>query len=317
MLNNSIIGRLSDGYIQPINNCLLASVNGRPSSSINIDNRFEYSESNPTGYNNALSNHHNDARWVSAICCPNLTGLGIGYNNISIIHLSGSIAITQLIVNNNPYLKTLDISTNTAVQQFECANDTSLETLILPSSKASYLIFDCGNCQLTSLNLSGSQNMYSLHCNDNPQLTSLNISGAFTTYTGQNGDLNCSYCQISALEITAPTQLTEVLCNDNLLTALDLTGMAGTVNCSNNPTLESLISLDNILQLSASNCALQGDTIGGVNYILTTLDGAGGGGGILDISGGTNAVPTDGGTYNGLTASSSLYSKGWVIKRNY
>lgn len=315
MLNPAVIGRLSDGYIQPINNWLLGSVLGRPSSSVNTDfaHKFDYLFFDPVD-DDALANGFNDVRWVSAVCCPDLTNLHIGFNKISIIHLSGSIAITELIVNNNPYLKVLDVSTNIAVSNFFCDHDP-LEILILPPSKASYQFFYCNDCQLTSLDLDGAINLSQLYCQNNSQLTLLNISGAFTS--GATSNINCSYCQLSTLEFTSPINLVGVLCNDNLLTTLDLTGVMGIVNCSNN-LLTSLISPDGVTNLNASNCHLSEDDEGGVNYILTRLDVGGNPAGTLDISGGTNAVPTIGINYDGLAASSSLASKtNWVIKRNY
>ena len=115
MINNAIIGQLSDRYIQPINNYILASNLGRPLSNASGSARYEYESFNPTT-DNQLANGYNDIRWASAICCPNLTQLYIQYNKLSVIYLSGSTSLTVLSIQNNPYLRKLDAMTNTKLQ---------------------------------------------------------------------------------------------------------------------------------------------------------------------------------------------------------
>lgn len=362
MLNPAVIGRLSDGYIQPMNDWILASVLGRPSSSVNTDDKFEYMLEHPVGtYANTELYGVLPVRWVSAACCPLLTRLDLAINKMSVLYLSGSTALSILYIIDNPCLKRLDVSTNTAITYLGCYNN-SLETLILSPSKASYYLFDCHNNYLTSLDLSGSTGASEIRCYDN-ELTLLNVTGSsvvqltcqnnklpslntvgcismwyldcsnneLTSLTGSEAlqYLDCSNNKLKSLDVKSLcTGLTSLNCSYNNLGSLDVSTNpnASSINCSNNPSLISIFSPGSASYLDASNCNLSQDADGGVNYILTdfVVRAAAGGGyglaGTLDISGGTNAVPTNGTKYAGLTASASLASmpgSSWVIKRNY
>lgn len=167
---------------------------------------------------------------------------------------------------------------------------------------------------LTTLNVSGLSNLVELDASDSeipggtdPSLTSVTLTGC-TSLEQLRLDDNDFSAGIPNL-----TGLTSLIFLD-----LDQCGITGSVDLSMLPALEGFdlsgnagltsvqLPESNLNDVSIYNCAL---TETAVNNILQWLDGSGVSNGFVDLSGGTNAIPTG----NGLTAKVNLQGKGWNV----
>ncbi len=118
--------------------------------------------------------------------------------------------------------------------------------------------------------------------------TDSTISGDLTSLFAEGG---VGYLNLTALDVSGLTALTVLYCYSNSLTTLDVSG------------LTALFWL-----LTFSNAFLQAS----VDAILSSLDAAGYSGGILDLSGGSNAAPSAA----GLVHESNLIAKSWQVTTN-
>lgn len=170
---------------------------------------------------------------------------------------------------------------------------------------------------LTTLNVSGLSNLVELDASDSeipggtdPSLTSVTLTGC-TSLEQLRLDDNDFSAGIPNL-----TGLTSLIFLD-----LDQCGITGSVDLSMLPALEGFdlsgntgLTSVNIFEqqlndVNIYNCAL---TEASVNDILMWLDGSGVINGYVDLSGGTNAIPTG----NGITAKNNLVNKGWTVNVN-
>lgn len=146
---------------------------------------------------------------------------------------------------------------------------------------------DADNSLIVSLDVSGLtslQDLYALEC---PNLTYVNVQGC--------------------------TSLIDVDLSLDDLESLDLSGCTTLESCAlfDNPNLVNVIidGCPNLQVLNSSGCALFSSS---VDYIITTLDNNGLINGYLELSGGTNGVPSGAVTGNIL----SLTGKGWNVFTN-
>lgn len=170
---------------------------------------------------------------------------------------------------------------------------------------------------LTTLNVSGLSNLVELDASDSeipggtdPSLTSVTLTGC-TSLEQLRLDDNDFSAGIPNL-----TGLTSLIFLD-----LDQCGITGSVDLSMLPALEGFdlsgntgLTSVNIFEqqlndVNIYNCAL---TEASVNDILMWLDGSGVINGYVDLSGGTNAIPTG----TGITAKNNLVNKGWTVNVN-
>ncbi|MCL2027922.1 MAG: hypothetical protein FWG79_05480 [Bacteroidales bacterium] len=176
------------------------------------------------------------------------TGLTAMYRNITVLDVSQSPMLTELIIHSNYTLDTLDVSNNKELTHLDCGW-TSLTTLdVSENTKLTYLNCSTAN-SLTALDVSNNPLLTYLNCGYVQKLTTLDISNNLAlTY------LNCSFNELTTLDVTPHTALTELICHDNLFTDLDVTqNPALTVlNCSFNEIAE--LDLSNNTQLLHLNC---------------------------------------------------------------
>lgn len=171
---------------------------------------------------------------------------------------------------------------------------------------------------LTSVNLSGLANLVDVDISDNdipgsegdPSLTSVNLTGCTALQTLRLDDSNFS------AGIPNLTGLNSLVFFDmdqcSISGAIDISmlpALAG-FDLNGNTGLTSVTIFEQVLNdVNISNAAL---TEASVNDILGWLDGGGETNGFVDLSEGTNAIPTG----DGLTAISNLQSKGWNVLVN-
>ena len=136
------------------------------------------------------------------------------------------------------------------------------------------------------------------------------ISGAIILFT-----FSCSGNSLTGSIPSFPTSIINVYVYDNSLTGNipSLTGLTLLKNfwCYDNSLtgyIASTISTT-LTNFNASNNAL---TVTAINQILVDFDAAGHSGGILNLSGGTNGIPSGA----GATAKANLIAKGWTVTTN-
>ena len=121
------------------------------------------------------------------------------------------------------------------------------------------------------------------------------VGGTITAYGYTSlTSLDCQSNQLTSIALGGSINIVILNLNDNYLTSIDITGLTkcSILFCSNNQLTE-----------------------GSVNSILTTLDSFDinmVGPKICSLDGPGNAIPSNG----GLTAKSSLESKGWILNTN-
>lgn len=148
------------------------------------------------------------------------------------------------------------------------------------------LLDGSGNPSLTSINLSGCTALEELRLDDN------DFSAGIPDLSGLNAlrILDMDGCSISGvIDISAQSfnALTVIDFSSNSITSITLPeAYLNDVNLSNNALTETA-----------------------VDYTLQWLDGSGVENGFVDLSGGTNAIPTG----NGATSKTNLQNKGWEV----
>jgi len=172
---------------------------------------------------------------------------------------------------------------------------------------------------LQSVNLSSLTNLsyVSINNNDIPgsstnSLTSVNLSGC-TSLLGldlTNSDFSEGIPSLSGL-----INLDTIYFSDcSISGVVDLSNLSTLtyLSFSGNTALTSIVISDTQLidYFYALDCAL---TETAVNNILQSLDNSGVTNGIINLSGGTSAVPTGA----GLTARTNLIAKGWSVTTNF
>ncbi len=146
-----------------------------------------------------------------------------------------------------------------------------------------------GTPSLTSVNLTGCTALQQLRLDDNDFSAGIPSLAGLTSLQY----IDMDQCNISgAVDISAQSF--------NALTGFDLSGNAITSIQLPEALLNDVVLYNNAL------------TEEGVNNVLQWLDGSGVEGGYVDLSGGTNAVPTG----NGATAKTNLQGKGWTVVVN-
>lgn len=141
---------------------------------------------------------------------------------------------------------------------------------------------------LTSVNLTGCTSLEQLRLDDS------DFSAGIPDLTGLT---NLQYLDLDQCGITGAVDISQL----SSLTGFDLGGNTGLTSVQ---LPEALLTNVNI-----GNAAL---TETAVNNILQWLDGSNVDNGTVNLSGGTNAIPTG----NGLTAKTNLQGKGWTVTVN-
>lgn len=165
---------------------------------------------------------------------------------------------------------------------------------------------------LQTLNVAGLTNLTNLDVSDNneiegSQLTSVTLTGCTALEQLRLDDSNFSagipnltgltslqYLDLDQCGITGAVDISML----SALTQFDLSGNEGLTSVQ--------LPESNLNDVLIYNCAL---TETAVNNILQWLDGSQVSNGYVDLSGGTNAVPTG----NGITAKVNLQNKGWSV----
>ena len=170
---------------------------------------------------------------------------------------------------------------------------------------------------LTSVNVSGLANLVDLDLSDSeipgvgtPSLTSVNLTGCTALEQLRLDDSNFSAGIPDLTGLNALTYFDMDQCNISgavdisqlsTLTGFDL---SSNVNITSVQLPEALLTDVNIRNNALTEAA--------VNNILQWLDGSQVSNGFVDLSEGTNAVPTG----NGTTAKTNLQGKGWQVITN-
>jgi hypothetical protein len=224
-------------------------------------------------------------------------------NYLTELNLDDSPNIKEIICNGNDILQ-LNLTYSTQLYALYC-NRNGLTDLEL-DSKVALQNLDCQLNNLSILNLSGSQNLVTCYCNSN-QLTTLDLSGSTSLVT-----LHCDSNNLTHLNLSGSTSLVTLHTHDNQLTDCNFTGLTQLeyLDCHNNllTTLNTngFVSLND---LDGSNNALSQQV---VDHILLNLDTYGIVSGSVDLSGGTNAVPSE----SGSNAIFNLINKNWIVNVN-
>jgi len=201
---------------------------------------------------------------------------------------SGLVNFTSLDVGGCSALTTLTMAGDTSL-----AADPSLYGLSalahLDVSGCTALSFlSCYDDALTFLDVTGCTVLSDLECNSN-QLTSLDVSTCTALQT-----LDCDSNQLTSLDVSTCTALQTLVCGANALTSLDVSTCTALsyLECAYN----QLTSLDistkpSITYLDASYNAIT--SAADIDAILLDLIIAGLSSGTVNLSGGTNATPSN------------------------
>lgn len=167
----------------------------------------------------------------------NLEYLYCSQLEIESLDVSSLKKLKQLRCNDNPDLKTLNVSGLTNLETLECSNTgltyldvSGLENLQKLWCSQSYSLetlkfgendklmdLSCFECNLSSLDVSGFTALETLDCSYNQNLISLTLGNlAALTY------LSCYNCQLSKLDVSGLTNLSDLNCEENKLSELDL-----------------------------------------------------------------------------------------------
>jgi hypothetical protein len=182
---------------------------------------------------------------------------------------------------NQAAIVSLDVSGLSALVYLDC--DTNQLTTLDVSGLSALVYLECYTNQLTTLDVSGLSALVYLDCYTN-QLTTLDVSGlSALAYLG------CDTNQLTTLDVSGLSALVYLDCDTNQLTTLDVSG------------LSALVYLD---------CDTNQLTLDAVNGILAALVANGQANGYLNMSGGTNASPTD------SADEATLLANGWTVTTN-
>ena len=166
----------------------------------------------------------------------NLEYLYCSQLEIESLDVSSLKKLKQLRCNDNPDLKTLNVSGLTNLETLECSNTgltsldvrglENLQQLLCENSKSLSLTLgthlnlielSCNGCNLSSLDVSSFTALEKLDCGNNQNLKSLTL-GNLAALT----DLSCYNCQLSTLDVSGLTNLSDLDCEENKLSELDL-----------------------------------------------------------------------------------------------
>lgn len=266
---------------------------------------------------------------IKQLYCDNndLTSLDLSNNNVITILSCDDNLLTSLNVNNMTSLSSLSfiscalpsisLTTNTGLRYLEANNNQlssinlSNNTLLITADLSENLltsITTTNNTALQILNIGTNSISGAINLSTNTALTDLNCeSNTITSITGLSSLTNLAKLTISnnafsSLNISANSNLVEIYAAVNGMTSVTLPNAAGI-------TITTTYHLD----LSSNNLDASA-----INYVLQTVDTytTPSGGNMtdkyIDLSGGSNAVPTGA----GLTALTSLRAKGYTILTN-
>ena len=166
----------------------------------------------------------------------NLEYLYCSQLEIESLDVSSLKKLKQLRCNDNPDLKTLNVSGLTNLETLECSNTgltsldvrglENLQQLLCENSKSLSLTLgthlnlielSCNGCNLSSLDVSSFTALEKLDCGNNQNLKSLTLGNlSALTY------LMCYRCQLSTLDVSGLTNLSDLGCEENKLSELDL-----------------------------------------------------------------------------------------------
>ncbi|WP_204971331.1 hypothetical protein [Caecibacteroides pullorum] len=166
----------------------------------------------------------------------NLEYLYCSQLEIESLDVSSLKKLKQLRCNDNPDLKTLNVSGLTNLETLECSNTgltsldvrglENLQQLLCENSKSLSLTLgthlnlielSCNGCNLSSLDVSSFTALEKLDCGNNQNLKSLTLGNlSALTY------LMCYRCQLSTLDVSGLTNLSDLDCAENKLSELDL-----------------------------------------------------------------------------------------------
>lgn len=166
----------------------------------------------------------------------NLEYLYCSQLEIESLDVSSLKKLKQLRCNDNPDLKTLNVSGLTNLETLECSNTgltsldvrglENLQQLLCENSKSLSLTLgthlnlielSCNGCNLSSLDVSSFTALKKLDCGNNQNLKSLTLGNlSALTY------LMCYRCQLSTLDVSGLTNLSDLDCEENKLSELDL-----------------------------------------------------------------------------------------------
>lgn len=187
----------------------------------------------------------------------------------SITGLQNLTDLRNLYVDWNS-LTTLDVSNITSLIELDASDNETVDTQ---------------NNSLTSVNLTGCTALQTLRLDDS------DFSAGIPNLTGLT---SLTFIDLDQCGITGSVDL-------SMLSALEGFDLSGNTGLTSVQLPES-----NLNDVVIYNCAL---TETAVNNILQWLDGSGVSNGFVDLSEGTNAIPTG----NGLTAKVNLQNKGWNV----
>jgi hypothetical protein len=170
---------------------------------------------------------------------------------------------------------------------------------------------------LTSVNLSGLTNLLLVDVSDQNSiignqncLTSINLSGstAIEVLRLDDSDFSAGYPDISALASLLVLDMDQ--CQLSGVIDLSIFPNLISIDLSSNNNITSVILLEQFLNhVNLGQNALTQEC---VDDVLMWLDGSGVENGYVDLSGGTNAAPSQ----QGIDHADSLISKGWQVLYN-
>ncbi len=147
---------------------------------------------------------------------------------------------------------------------------------------------------ITSISVTFSGADGKLFLGDLPNLTSL------VCYFNAISEIHCSYMD----------KLIAIYANNNLLKNISLEKCSKLEELNLNNNLLSDLKLNGCSLIHSLNISANSLSVNTVNHILSVLDANGVHNGTCNISGGTNAAPTN------LTSVNNLVSKGWTVIHN-
>lgn len=183
--------------------------------------------------------------FLSAINCPNLTGVNVE-NNFSLqsASFSGSTALTVLRMNNNltgtPPISVLDVSTNTALTYLDFGL-THIATIDLSNNTAlTYL--NTANTDLTSIDLTNNTALIEIEVHDVDNLASMTLPSTST--------LSRAYCwgniSLTTIDISTCPELDEIDFSDCALPEAQIDQLlADIVAAGHSPSVNNYIDISN------------------------------------------------------------------------
>lgn len=238
-------------------------------------------------------------------------------------------SLNSIFLDNNPTITNIDLTGCTTLKCFR-SNSAGLSNITNLSDCTALEYWYSSGTNLSNIDLSNNTNLIFCDTDSSYALISLNVSNTNIKFLNSSScgvmtSLNITGCthlekiylggnsSLNSPDFTDATALYELDCSSTGFTVCDLSNclLLNNVNFDACTNLTSLTIGDNgLILLNCNNCALD---LASIDSILALIDANDNSNGYLNLSGGTNTIPTGGATNSNYL---SLLTKGWTVYIN-